>query len=628
MANRGRDLTISILSNMDEFDTGQAARDLEELGDSAEKMGEQVEDASKKAEGSLDDFSADKATGEMKDLGSTAQTTAGEVEQEFDSAAERVDAAFDKISQSSATKLRKVDDDARAAGGGMDAFKDNVISSGQQAATSFTGDMEDITGSLQDVSSNALAAFGPYGAIAGMAAAAGLALIVRGLQDAAEEANKAREETSELAQEIIDAGGAMDQVDLAGKLQEWALEIADNKSWWEFWQDGATTNLHKVDKALEESKVTTDEYLSAWSSADPQQAADVLKTLTGELEALNAEQQRYIEMNQADRGDPIRIQQVRDEISAREDLIDELETEQEKRQQAAREAEILLDIQEQEVDAKRAAFDATGDYAAVLDDQSRATEIAAKEEQLHTDALIAKDWALQQASDSFGNYQHAVEATNEQLELAEGLYDSVDASLDGHADAVEAAARRVEEEAGKAGDSWEDYKSTAEVGLADVEVAMDKQIEALTNFNANIETLAQQGGDAYVAAAYEMAEEYGVPVEQMAQMLVDAPAGKQEEIVGKHREIGTLSGEAQVSATAQGMANKQYETRQAATNVYSEVEGILSKDITMPTKVSNVPGADAARVRANAQASLGTITIPVTVSRNVRNIYSHVRSWL
>lgn len=577
--SRGRDLEIKILSDMDDFDTGRAADDLDDLGKSAKEMGDDVEDATKDVDDAFEKV-GDSAKAMESDVGKAADGLDSEMEKagravkglddDVDQTAKKVDAAFDKIARSSKSSLSKVDDDARKAGKGMDDFKGEVDSTGREAAASFSGSMEDISDSLQEVSANALAAFGPAGAIVGIAAAAALGTIVSSLQEAADAANEATEETAGLAREIVDAGGALDQVDFEGRFRDWSLEIADNVRWWEVWQDEATTNIEEVDRALADATVTSDAFLAAMASDSPKVMEDVLADLRGEVEALKQAEEDYLEQNPyAETVNGAKVQGYRDQRAGLEDLIATGEDHQEQQERGIALAQRVME-----------------------------TEIEA-------------DWARQQASENFGNYRHEVKATNEELELSQGLYDALDSELDGHAAVVEEAARREAVANGDKASSWEEYKDAAVVSIADINAVLESQIQAHADFTANLQQLNQ----AQIDAAYGIADEMNIPVQQVVQMMVDAPMDARGELVANWNQVGGEGADAMVSSTAQGMAAGRATVRGEAVRIYDDVEGVLSQDITMPTKVSTVSPSDVAWVRQQARNALGTITIPTRLGR-------------
>lgn len=152
MANRGRDLELSIISDANQFDLDKPATDLDHLGDAA-------------------------------------TTTA-----------KRVDSAFDKIRQSSRTNMRAVDADIDKGKRGLDEFKGEAHSSGKEAAASFGGGFTDVADFVQETAANAFQGFGKLGGAAGLAAAAGIGILTASITAAQEKINDLRDGLTDLFQ--------------------------------------------------------------------------------------------------------------------------------------------------------------------------------------------------------------------------------------------------------------------------------------------------------------------------------------------------------------------------------------------------------------------------------------------
>lgn len=190
MANRGRDLTFSLLSDTDRFELENPARDLENLADAAGDTGR-----------ALTDLDRDAAGTDLQRLGTTAKEVGRDLEKleadakgtdldklgdDAKAAAAKVDDAFEKIAASSRSNLSKVDDDTKRAAAGLDDFKDEAGSSGREAAASFSGGFEDITDFVQETAANAFGGFGVIGQAAGIAGAIGLGVIGTAVAEAKE----------------------------------------------------------------------------------------------------------------------------------------------------------------------------------------------------------------------------------------------------------------------------------------------------------------------------------------------------------------------------------------------------------------------------------------------------------
>lgn len=191
MADRGRDLKFSILSDISQFDTDKPARQLEDLSDSSTAAGR-----------ALDRF-----------------------EDTAKSVARRVGDAFQDISRGSRKTFREdLDDDLDKGKRGLDDFKEEAHQSGREAAASFGGGFDDIGDFIQETAANAFSGFGPIGAAAGIAAAAGIGIITKAFGDAKESAEEAREKVSEWIQAYVDGLGEIREATIQSNLEKFAEE--------------------------------------------------------------------------------------------------------------------------------------------------------------------------------------------------------------------------------------------------------------------------------------------------------------------------------------------------------------------------------------------------------------------
>lgn len=166
-----------------------------------------------------------------------AKRATTEVAREAEQMAERVEGsaeklersfkeAFDAADQNGAVKLRKVGDSAEdgfnRAKEGAEEFKQSSQESAEEVASSFDGSFESIGDGAQEVLSEAFAGFGPAGAAAGLAAAAGLGAVIGAFQRSKEEAQAAREEIAEVVGELnaIRFDGASAIETLASRMRE------------------------------------------------------------------------------------------------------------------------------------------------------------------------------------------------------------------------------------------------------------------------------------------------------------------------------------------------------------------------------------------------------------------------
>lgn len=102
-----------------------------------------------------------------------------------------------------------MDDGFNKAKKGADEFKNEANSTAREAAASFDGSAESIADAFQEVSANALGGFGPAGAAAGVALAAGIGLGVAAFEALEEERKQLEERARDLAAAYIDAGSTV-----------------------------------------------------------------------------------------------------------------------------------------------------------------------------------------------------------------------------------------------------------------------------------------------------------------------------------------------------------------------------------------------------------------------------------
>jgi hypothetical protein len=120
--------------------------------------------------------------------------------------------------------IKRGTDDARdgfdRAKRGVDDFRDEANSTAREAAASFDGSAESIGDAFQEVAANAFAGFGPAGAVAGLAAAAGLGFALSAITEQQEAADELRERLSGMYQSAVEEGRAyLDQAQIIAEVQ-------------------------------------------------------------------------------------------------------------------------------------------------------------------------------------------------------------------------------------------------------------------------------------------------------------------------------------------------------------------------------------------------------------------------
>lgn len=136
-------------------------------------------------------------------------------------------------------------DGTRRAGDAVDDFKSESSSSMREAAASFDGSAQSMQDVFQEISANALASFGPAGALAGLAVATGAGALFSFLNS---EAEKTKERLEEAFQDMVEnASGAFSEGFIQGQLAN-IFSGADE----------AVVSLEKLNNVSKESGVSVD----------------------------------------------------------------------------------------------------------------------------------------------------------------------------------------------------------------------------------------------------------------------------------------------------------------------------------------------------------------------------------
>lgn len=130
----------------------------------------------------LDDV-ADDATRTGRDLGDEITDGARDAER----STERLERSFRDLTTTARRESREAGDAIkRNVGGGLDDLKSEASQSGREAAASFSGGFDDVADFAQETIANGLGGFGPIGAAAGIALAAGVGAGFTKMQEDAE----------------------------------------------------------------------------------------------------------------------------------------------------------------------------------------------------------------------------------------------------------------------------------------------------------------------------------------------------------------------------------------------------------------------------------------------------------
>lgn len=167
-------IKISFLADVKSFlkGTEDVEKSLEEVDDSLLDFAKDADKATERVEKSLSDLAK-----EAKQAGSEAEKGLGDGYKRGTKEAENA----------------------------LDEFKSEANSTARESAASFDGSAESIVDSFQEIAANAFAGFGPAGAIAGLALAAGIGIATAEFQKTEEAAQKSKERVQELGKQLIES---------------------------------------------------------------------------------------------------------------------------------------------------------------------------------------------------------------------------------------------------------------------------------------------------------------------------------------------------------------------------------------------------------------------------------------
>ena len=308
----------------------------------------------------------------LDDLAGGLDDLARDTKQSADKAGDQLERkfsdAFDAVKKESRTASRKLGDDikdgTKEAGEGFDDLKDEANQSAKEAAASFTGEFEDVADYIQEVLAQALSGFGPMGAAAGIAAAAGVGILIGELQKSAEKAKEATEAADDLADELNEAKGNPAAINWLERIRTLGKEITDNKDWYEFWQPNNTQQWDAWNKLAKEASVTQAELgvimrAQAGDITAQSQALDILtaareRSMQGTRTWVDAYGGVHTEMSQSTK-----------DIDAQ---IDKVKAQGESAQRAAEQNRVLAAAKQRDAEAAAKAQESNDQFAESLRD--------------------------------------------------------------------------------------------------------------------------------------------------------------------------------------------------------------------------------------------------------------------
>lgn len=177
---------------------------------------EDAEQALEKVSDALDDMARESKKGADK-----AEDAVDKLADSFDEArraVKKLEDAGDQAGDGIKKGMKKAE-------GGLDEFKSEASQTAKESAASFDGSFESIGDVVQEVAANAFAGFGPAGAAAGIAVAAGAGVMIDAITKVGEAFDGARESAFTMA---YDVGGALTEAGVQARMAEWT---SDTEKW-------------------------------------------------------------------------------------------------------------------------------------------------------------------------------------------------------------------------------------------------------------------------------------------------------------------------------------------------------------------------------------------------------------
>jgi predicted nucleic acid-binding Zn-ribbon protein len=152
----------------------------------------------------------------LKDVANAGENTGEDLEDSMKDA-QKATEKNEKAHKNLADQIKKTGRSGKDAGGdisdgmktaekGTEEFKDEANSTAREVAASFDGSAESIVGGFQEVAANALSGFGPAGAAAGIALAAGIGLATQAFEEAGTNADALKAKTQTAYEAMLESG--------------------------------------------------------------------------------------------------------------------------------------------------------------------------------------------------------------------------------------------------------------------------------------------------------------------------------------------------------------------------------------------------------------------------------------
>lgn len=366
-------INIPFLANVHDFlkGTGSVEDALDDVAGSLDDVADEAQDASRATSRALDGAADD------------ADDAAARLERSFRDSLDTVRA---ESADTGAAVGRNMDEGTREASEGMAQMGEEGAANAREVAASFDGSASSIADGFQGLAAEALGGFGPMGAAAGVAIAAGMGLAMSSIEKAKEEAQEAAEAVAEMASEMIDlrsaklgpeqvqealAAAASEAEDGGIKLQEWAdaateagLDFGDYAAAMAGDSAAASRSLDEITKKLDTEKAAIKVLATAISDSGDARSAE------GRVAAAQiAEHTALTDALEEQRGKILEATGVVDSASEVYDLYTEAVDSSSAAQIAnTEEVEAAEEARQDLLDVTRGAIDAELDYLDALDE--------------------------------------------------------------------------------------------------------------------------------------------------------------------------------------------------------------------------------------------------------------------
>lgn len=249
-------------------DVANAIRGAGDVADAFEDVQDSLDDVvkdAKRAEEAIEDV----GTGGEK-AGDAADDMARKFRDDFDQIRKDSKSAGDGVGKS-------LKDGTDRASDGIDDLKGEAGDTAREVGASFDGSADSIAEGFQEVAANAFTGFGPAGAAAGLAVAAGIGIAIAQLQKYAEKIAEAKAAGAEWATEFNTAS-IEERIDaLRGSWEELGATITDSKEWYEIGQKNAVSAIEDIAAAARDGVGDVDSFVEAFNTTDPAERLDALK---------------------------------------------------------------------------------------------------------------------------------------------------------------------------------------------------------------------------------------------------------------------------------------------------------------------------------------------------------------